>query len=49
MLVGASKCVNHTEIDAPHGHDAFLIPTQRYIDVFSSVQSGIAQEVSHAH
>ncbi|MBK8970825.1 MAG: homoserine O-acetyltransferase [Hahellaceae bacterium] len=48
-LVGASKCVSYAEIDAPHGHDAFLIPTQRYIDVFSSYMQRIAQEVTHAH
>jgi len=42
-LIEAKKAVSYTEIDAPHGHDAFLIPTPRYIDVFSAVMTRIAE------
>jgi homoserine O-acetyltransferase len=47
-LVGASKCVSYAEIDAPHGHDAFLIPTPRYMDVFQGYMKRVAEEVNHA-
>ena len=43
-LVKANKSVSYTEIDAPHGHDAFLIPTPRYIDVFSAFMNRVAKE-----
>jgi homoserine O-acetyltransferase len=33
-LVEADKQVSYAEIDAAHGHDAFLIPIPRYLDVF---------------
>jgi homoserine O-acetyltransferase len=33
-LVAADKQVSYAEIDATHGHDAFLIPIPRYLDVF---------------
>lgn len=47
-LVGAGKAVSYAEIDAPHGHDAFLIPTPRYMDVFHAYMDRIAREGSHA-
>lgn len=43
-LVKANKNVSYTEIDAPHGHDAFLIPTPRYMDVFSAFMTRVAKE-----
>ncbi|WP_027858081.1 homoserine O-succinyltransferase MetX [Marinobacterium jannaschii] len=33
-LVEAEKQVSYAEIDAPQGHDAFLIPIPRYMEVF---------------
>lgn len=44
-LVQAGKDVCYAKIDAPHGHDAFLIPTPRYMDVFSAYMNRIANEV----
>lgn len=35
-LVRAKKKVIYTEIEAHHGHDAFLIPIERYQEVFSA-------------
>lgn len=47
-LVKAGKRVSYVEIEAPHGHDAFLIPTPRYMAVFSAYMQRIAREVNHA-
>lgn len=41
-LVAAGKPVSYAEIDAPQGHDAFLIPIPRYMEVFSSYMNRIA-------
>ncbi len=41
-MVKAGKEVTYVEIDAPHGHDAFLIPTPRYTAVFSAYMERIA-------
>ncbi len=35
-LVAADKPVSYAEIDAHQGHDAFLIPIPRYLDVFGA-------------
>jgi len=45
-MVKAGKSVSYASIDAPHGHDAFLIPTPRYMDVFSAYMTRIVEEVS---
>lgn len=45
-MLKAGKSVAYAEIDSPHGHDAFLIPTARYIDVFSSYMARVAQELN---
>ncbi len=43
-MVKAGKPVSYAEIDAPHGHDAFLIPTPRYTAMFSAYMNRIADE-----
>lgn len=35
-LLDGNKCVSYAEVDAPHGHDAFLMPIPIYLDVFSA-------------
>ncbi|RMF18467.1 MAG: homoserine O-acetyltransferase [Gammaproteobacteria bacterium] len=45
-LMKARKHVCYAEIDAPYGHDAFLIPTPRYLDVFHAYMGRIAREVA---
>jgi len=45
-LVKAGKNVSYAEIEAPHGHDAFLIPTPRYLAIFSAYMKRIAQVLS---
>ncbi|GAA3582629.1 MAG: homoserine O-acetyltransferase [Pseudomonadales bacterium] len=43
----AARCkVSYAEIDAPWGHDAFLIPTPRYTDAFGAYMSRVAREVN---
>ena len=45
-MVNAGKRVSYAEIDAPHGHDAFLIPTPRYMAIFTAYMRRIADEVA---
>lgn len=45
-LIQAKKLVTYAEIDAPHGHDAFLIPSPRYTQVFRNYMQRII-EVEH--
>ena len=40
-LIRAKKKVCYAEIEAHHGHDAFLIPIPRYQEVFSAYMQGI--------
>ncbi|GAA0789884.1 homoserine O-succinyltransferase MetX [Marinobacterium sediminicola] len=47
-LVAAGKPVSYAEIDAPQGHDAFLIPIPRYMEVFSSYMNRIADALPTA-
>ena len=41
-LIAADKPVSYAEIDAPQGHDAFLIPIPRYMEVFRGYMNRIA-------
>lgn len=41
-LIAAGKNVSSLEIDAPQGHDAFLIPIPRYLQAFSAYMNRIA-------
>ncbi len=40
-LVAAGKNVAYVDIDAPYGHDAFLIPHQRYLQAFAGFMNRI--------
>lgn len=40
-LVAAKKNVSYLEIDAPQGHDAFLMPIPRYLQAFSTYMQRI--------
>lgn len=40
-LIEAKKSVSYAKIEANHGHDAFLIPTPRYMDVFNAYMKRI--------
>jgi len=39
--------VSYAEIDAPHGHDAFLLDDDRYMRVVRSYFDNIAQALNH--
>ena len=44
-LIAAGKNVSYAEIESAHGHDAFLIPIPRYMDVFGRYMNRIAKEI----
>ncbi|NJN50552.1 MAG: homoserine O-acetyltransferase [Gammaproteobacteria bacterium] len=44
-LVTARKNVVSTIIDTPHGHDAFLLPVPRYLDVFHGYMQRVAAAI----
>ena len=41
-LIAAKKNVSYLEIDAPQGHDAFLMPIPRYLQAFSGYMNRIS-------
>ena len=41
-LMAADKNVSYVEIDAPQGHDAFLIPIPRYLQAFNAYMQRIS-------
>jgi homoserine O-acetyltransferase len=45
-LLDNKRDVSYAEIDAPHGHDAFLLDDDRYMRVVSSYFDSIAREVA---
>ena len=45
-LVEARKNVASATIDAPHGHDSFLLPNDRYFDVLGGYLDAVAQQRS---
>jgi len=44
-LLDNKRTVSYAEIDAPHGHDAFLLDDARYMGVVSSYFDSVAKEV----
>ena len=44
-LVAADKSVTYAEIDAPHGHDAFLLDNGRYHSLVAAYVDNIAAEI----
>jgi SAM-dependent methyltransferase len=47
-LIAARKNVVNAVIDTPHGHDAFLLPVPRYLDVFRAYMQNIAAGLGRA-
>ena len=43
-LIGAEKSVSYAEVDAPLGHDSFLLPVERYNKLFTAYMQRVAQE-----
>tara|TARA_R110001592_G_scaffold1911_1_gene11823 strand:- start:2764 stop:3948 length:1185 start_codon:yes stop_codon:yes gene_type:complete len=44
-MIKAGRSVSYAEVDAPYGHDAFLIPTERYMAIFSAYMKRIIREI----
>ena len=47
-LLDNKRDVSYAEIDAPHGHDAFLLDDRRYISIISSYFNSIKSEIATA-
>ncbi|WP_295764525.1 homoserine O-acetyltransferase [Undibacterium sp.] len=45
-LVENKRTVSYAEIDAPHGHDAFLLEDQRYLNLVAAYYARIAKELA---
>jgi homoserine O-acetyltransferase len=45
-LLHAKKPVTYAEIDSTYGHDAYLIPNERYNRVFSAYMNNVAREIN---
>jgi homoserine O-acetyltransferase len=45
-LVDNKRTVSYAEIDAPHGHDAFLLEDPRYLDLVAAYYDRIAKELA---
>lgn len=45
-LVAADKPVSYVEVEANHGHDAFLLPIPRYLEAFAAYMQRVKQGIS---
>jgi homoserine O-acetyltransferase len=45
-LVDNKRTVSYAEIDAPHGHDAFLLDDSRYLNFVAAYYNRIAKELA---
>jgi homoserine O-acetyltransferase len=45
-LLSAGKSVSYAKIEAHQGHDAFLMPIPRYLEIFSTYMQQVANEVN---
>ncbi|MCW8126652.1 homoserine O-succinyltransferase MetX [Microbulbifer halophilus] len=45
-LIRANQPVSYAEIESPMGHDAFLLPSERYRRVFFAYMNGVAAETA---
>lgn len=45
-LLSAGKQVSYAEIEAHQGHDAFLLPIPRYMEIFGTYMQQVANEVN---
>ncbi|MCF6282836.1 MAG: homoserine O-acetyltransferase [Candidatus Polarisedimenticolaceae bacterium] len=45
-LTDAKRHVSYAEIDAPHGHDAFLMPIPFYMEALNAYMERVANEIS---
>lgn len=43
-LIGANKAVSYAEVESQYGHDAFLLPIERYYRLFTEYMKGVSVE-----
>ena len=48
-LTEAGRHVSYACVESPHGHDAFLIPNERYEAIFSAFMGRVADKLEHAN
>lgn len=48
-LVRNERCVTYAEIDAPHGHDAFLLDDPRYLGVVRAYYDKVWRQLGNPH
>ncbi|MBU3068501.1 homoserine O-acetyltransferase [Aestuariicella sp. G3-2] len=44
-LIGADKAVSYAEVESDYGHDAFLLPIDRYYRLFTEYMKGVSTHV----
>ena len=44
-LIAANRPVSYAEIEASEGHDAFLLPIPRYLEVFAAYMKRVGESV----
>lgn len=44
-MLAAGKSVTYAEVEAHQGHDAFLMPIPRYLEIFASYMNQVAEEI----
>jgi len=47
-LVAAGKQATYLDVETDKGHDAFLLPIERYVRAFKAYMNNVAEDVSHA-
>lgn len=47
-LLSNNKSVTYAEIEAHQGHDAFLMPIPRYLDIMTTYMNGVAKECAQS-
>lgn len=45
-LVQAGRNVNYACVESSHGHDAFLLPIPRYMEIYQAYMDGIATDIA---
>jgi homoserine O-acetyltransferase len=44
-LIAANQPVSYAQIEANEGHDAFLMPIPRYLEVFSAYMKRVGEDL----
>jgi len=47
-LIAAGKDTTYLDVETDKGHDAFLLPIERYVRAFKAYMNNVAEEISNA-